>query len=62
MQDLLNQPSGLRIELDYQIDGDYLFSCWDISDRLLAAITSDRYDEAEQRFEWLLLELKIFLD
>jgi hypothetical protein len=61
MPELLSQPSGLRIELDYQIDGEYIFSIWDSCDRLLAAVSGDRYTETESRFEWMLLELKIFI-
>ena len=61
MQELLSQPTGYRIELDYQVDGDYIFSVWDACDRLLAAVSGDRHSETENRFEWMLLELKIFI-
>lgn len=61
MQDLFNEPTGYRIELDYQIDGEYIFTCWDNCDQILVAASGDQYEIIESRFEWLLLELGIFL-
>lgn len=62
MSDLLSHPSKYRIEIDYQIDGDYILSVWDSSNRPLAATSGNRFDTVQDRLDWLLLELGIFLD
>lgn len=61
MSDLLSQVSEYRIELDYEVDGEYIFSVWDSAGKLLAASCGRLFSDTQSRFEWMLLELGIII-